>query len=203
VIKTLLHLYPDAVRIQDSKDGSLPLHKLVVHKSHWIHDGIRDVYLANKDAIRTGDFQGRLPLHRAAAANQAGGGPGGSVILQLMEECPETAAIADGSGRLALHYIAEFGETWEEEAEAVYRAHEPAIRVRAGAEQRLPIHLAAASPDARRSMLETLVEMHPRGARQADRTGKLPLHLACESGKRWSKGIGDYRSLSRCHSGDM
>jgi ankyrin repeat protein len=190
VIKTLLQLYPDAVRIQDSKDGSLPLHKMVVHKSHWIHDGIRDVYLANKEAISAGDFQGRLPLHRAAAANQAGGGPGGSIILQLMEECPETAAIADASGRLALHYMAEFGETWEEEAEAVYRAHESAIRVRAGAEQRLPIHLAAASPDARRSMLETLVEMHPRGARQADRTGKLPLHLACESGKLWSKGIG-------------
>lgn len=190
VIATLLELYPQAVHIKDSKDGSLPLHKMVVYKSHWIHDGIRDVYLANPEALRVGDFQGRLPLHRAAAANQCGGGPGGSIILQLMEESPGAAAIPDGSGRLALHCIAEFGETWEEEAEAVYRAHEEAIWLRAGEEQRLPIHLAAASPDARRSMLETLVEFHPRGARQTDRTGKLPLHLACESGRLWTKGIG-------------
>lgn len=190
VITTLLQLYPDAVRIRDSKDGSLPLHKMVVHKAHWIHDGIRDVFLAYRDAVLTGDFEGRLPLHRAAAAHQRGGGTGGSIILQLIEVSPEAAAVTDLSGRMALHYIAEFGEKWEEEAEAVYRAHEAAIRCRAGEDQRLPIHMAAASPDARRSMLETLVELHPRGVRQADRMGKLPLHLACESGKMWTKGVG-------------
>ena len=190
VITTLLHLYPDAVKIRDSKDGSLPLHCMVVHKAHWIHDGIRDVYLAYKDAALTGDFQGRLPLHRAAAAHQRGGGPGGSVILRLIEESAETATIADSSGRMALHYISEFGEKWEDDAEAVYRANEAAIRTRAGDDRRLPIHMAAASPDARRSMLETLVRLHPRGVRQADRIGKLPLHLACESGKMWTKGVG-------------
>ena len=49
--------------------------------------------------------------------------------------------------------------------------------------------MAAANPDARRSLMESLVELHPRGVSQADHLGKLPLHLACEAGKFWDKGV--------------
>ena len=31
--------------------------------------------------------------------------------------------------------------------------------------------------------------MHPRAAAVVDRTGKLPLHLACETGKEWADGL--------------
>jgi ankyrin repeat protein len=190
VVTALLELNPAAVQLADSAQGSLPLHIFVERKNHWVHDGIRDVYQAYPAALQQGDATGRLPLHRAAQANQHGSGPGGSVILELMEAWPQAAAQPDQSGRLALHYVAECGETWEDESEAIYRGHEAAVRVRAGPSARLPLHMAAASPDARRSLLEMLVELHPRGAMQTERTGKLPLHLACESGKLWDKGVG-------------
>lgn len=191
VVTTLLELNPVAVQFPDEAQGSLPLHILVERKHHWVHDGIRDVYQAYPPALKHGDSTGRLPLHRAAKANQHGGGVGGSIILELMEAWPQAAAQADQTGRLALHYVAEYGETWEEESEAIYRGHEAAVRSRAGPsyENRLPLHLAAASPDARRSLLETLVRLHPRGAMMTDRTGKLPLHIACDSGKLWDKGV--------------
>jgi ankyrin repeat protein len=191
VIKTLLQLYPKAVFIQDSLDGALPLHRMVVHKSHWIQDGIRDVFMANREAINVGDFQGRLPLHLAAAANQHSGGQGGSIILQLLNESPQAASVADKSGRLPLHYLAESFENWDDEAEALYRANESAVRARAGEYHRLPIHLAAASHDSGPIMIKKLVSLHPRGVFQADRAGKLALHIACECGKSWSNGVSE------------
>jgi ankyrin repeat protein len=191
VIKILLQLYPDAVFIQDSHDGALPLHRIVAHKSHWIHDGIRDIYVANREAINVGDFQGRLPLHLAAAANQHSGGQGGSIILQLLNESPHAASVADASGRLPLHYFAESSETWDEEGEALYHANESAVRTRAGEYHRLPVHLAAASNDSGPEIIKRLVALHPRGLMQADRTGKLALHIACESQKAWDKGVSE------------
>jgi ankyrin repeat protein len=41
----------------------------------------------------------------------------------------------------------------------------------------------------RRSLMKRLVELHPQGVSQADHLGKLPLHLACEAGKFWDKGV--------------
>jgi hypothetical protein len=85
VVVALLELNPAAVQVADSAQGSLPLHIFVERKHHWVHDGIRDVYQAYPAALQQGDAIGRLPLHRAAQANQHGGGPGGSIILELME----------------------------------------------------------------------------------------------------------------------
>jgi len=191
VVKNLLELYPEAVKHKNSSNGSLPMHKIVEneHKHHWIHDGIRDVFQAYPAALREVDAKGRLPLHRATAANKHGGGSAGSIILRLLEEWPQAAKKADHSGRLPLHYVAEHGEAWEEESEAIYQAYPEAARVRAGPSASLPLHMACAAPDSRRSMLETLVEIHPRALMQIDRNGKLPLHLLCESGKPWDRGV--------------
>eukprot|EP00548_Thalassiothrix_antarctica_P002176 CAMPEP_0194133582 /NCGR_PEP_ID=MMETSP0152-20130528/3693_1 /TAXON_ID=1049557 /ORGANISM="Thalassiothrix antarctica, Strain L6-D1" /LENGTH=787 /DNA_ID=CAMNT_0038828913 /DNA_START=21 /DNA_END=2382 /DNA_ORIENTATION=+ len=190
VVRSLLELNPSAAQLK-TKDGSLPMHKIVEneYKQHWIHDGIRDVYQAHPAALQNPDVNGRLPLHRAAAVNKHGGGAGGSIILQLIEEWPKAAAHVDNSGRLPLHYIAEHGEGWEVESESIYQANTLALRVRAGIAASLPLHLAAASPDSQNGMLKKLVELHPRGTMQTDRNGKLPFHLSCESGKDWDKGV--------------
>lgn len=191
VVTSLLELYPEAAKLKNSSDGSLPMHKMVEneHKQHWIHDGLRDVYQAYPAALNEVDAQGRLPLHRAAAANKHGGGVGGSIILQLIEEYPKAAKQTDNSGRLPLHYVAEHGEGWEEESEAIYQAHPAATSARAGPSASLPLHMACKAPDSRHGMLQKLVEFHPRATMQRDRNGKLPLHLLCESGKPWDQGV--------------
>jgi len=199
VITTLLELYPQAAQVADGIDGSLPLHRIVENerKVHWNYDGPRDLYRAYPLAARIADANGRLPLHRAAAAIAHHSGPasdnadGRSVVCNLVEEYPEAASQTDKSGRTPLHMIAESAEVWDEGVEAILNAHPAAARLRAGPElhNRLAIHLAAASPDARRSLIERLVELHPRGVSLVDHLGKLPLHLACEAGKKWDKGV--------------
>jgi ankyrin repeat protein len=199
VITTLLELYPQAAQVADGIDGSLPLHRIVENerKVHWNFDGPRDLYRAYPLAARIADANGRLPLHRAAAAIAHHSGPasentdGRSVVCSLVEEYPEAASQTDKSGRTPLHQIAESAEVWDEGVEAILNAHPPAPRLRAGPElhNRLAIHMAAASPDARRSLIERLVELHPRGVALADGLGKLPLHLACEAAKTWDKGV--------------
>mmetsp|Transcript_10878 Transcript_10878/g.15237 ORF Transcript_10878/g.15237 Transcript_10878/m.15237 type:complete len:314 (-) Transcript_10878:106-1047(-) len=111
--------------------------------------------------------------------------------MNLLQAYPQAASTPDATGRCVLHYVAEHGEVWDEEAQAILNAHPSATRHRAGPDlfRRLPIHMAAASPDARRSLIEELVQLHPQGVTQTDQVGKLPLHLACESGKVWDKGV--------------
>jgi ankyrin repeat protein len=46
--------------------------------------------------------------------------------------------------------------------------------------------MAAANCECHESLIQKLIQHHPRGAAQEDRNGMLPLHLACENGKDWS-----------------
>jgi len=198
VIRSLLALNPHAAQVADNLDGSLPLHLISENerKVNWLHDGVRDIFQAFPDAAQAKDQLGQTPLHRAAA-NIVHGHPSpqmtevGSIIQNLVIARPSTASIPDNAGLLPLHCIAQHFEGWDADAEAVLSAHKPAVRTRTGPEvqSRLPIHLAAASPDAMPDLVIRLVKEHPRGVAQADRDGKLPLHLACESGKSWDRGV--------------
>ena len=119
----------------------------------------------------------------------------GSIIQNLVTIYIEAASIADDSGRLPLHVIAKYGEGWTDDAESVLKANSGAAQVRAGrsrqgaAHARLPMHIAAAGPDAGPDLISRLVAAHPRGVSLPDGFGKLPLHLACESGKVWEEGV--------------
>ena len=192
VVNALLTMYPDAAKSIDSVDKSLPFHLVVGNKekAHWVHDGVRDIYQSYPHAIKCQDKRGRLPLHYAAASAHLGGGPGGSVILELLQEYPEAASHADECRLLPMHYYAENQSEWDEEAESLYGAHEAAVRARGGSQQRLPLHFAVATnaKNNKPCVVEKLVELNPRACSQADSTGKLPLHLACEAGKDWVCG---------------
>ena len=196
VITTLLRLYPDAAQMPDGIDGSHPLHRIVEnkHKQHWTVDGVNPLYMIFPGAVERPDNNGKLPLHRAAAAITGQESENDlatrSVICNMVEVYPVAASRADSAGCLPLHLIAKNGEVWNEEVDAVYEAHQAAVttRTRAECNNSLPIHLAAANPVARQSMIERLVELNPRGVSQSDRQGKLPFHLACEKGKDWIEG---------------
>jgi hypothetical protein len=114
-----------------------------------------------------------------------------SVMQQLVLAFPQAASHVDESGCLPLHLLAAHTETWNDDVQAVFDAHPAAVQTRAAQamDRRLPLHFAAANPDARDSLLARLVELHPRGASMVDASGKLPLHLVCEHGKAWEAGV--------------
>jgi ankyrin repeat protein len=189
-------------------------------KSHWVQDGLRDVCNAYPEATSCKDGFGRTPLHCAASSvghyarsTTAPSSPSAaprppspphhnaaersardveSVIQNLVLANREAASITDNTGRLPLHFIAEHGEEWNSDAECILEAHPAASRTRARAlaYNQLPLHMAASNPDARPSLIVHLVNANPRAASLFDATGRLPLHLACESGRNtWDRGI--------------
>jgi ankyrin repeat protein len=170
VITTLLQLYPQAAQVADGIDGSLPLHRIVENerKVHWNFDGARDLYRAYPLAARIADANGRLPLHRAAAAVAPHPGPasenadGGSIVCSLVEEYPEAASQTDKWGRLPLHYvIAECAEVWDEGVEAILNAH--------ACNRRCP----------HADVVEALIRAYPDALLQTEEKGMTPLHYAC------------------------
>jgi len=193
IIKHLLRAYPGAAEVVDGIEGSLPLHCIVEneHKRHWMHDGINAIYQANTNAVQSQDKKGKLPLHRAAAAIFH---PATSLdmltrstICNLVRVYPEGASVKDNQGCLPLHVVVSNAEVWGAEVEAIYMADPSAIQVRCGKEYQnsLVIHLAASNTQAKLSLIERLVKLNPKGLSQANREGKLPLHLACECDKDW------------------
>jgi ankyrin repeat protein len=194
IINHLLAMNPQAARSVDT-EGSTPLHRMAEnkHKANWHVDGARELYDANTDAARLVDMNGRLPLHRAARGITYFNGVDDEVavsrskICHLLEENGDGAHHADSFGCLALHIVAQHGKGWDVQTETLYNANQAAVRTRTGVKygNRLPLHLAASNPESEFSMVGRLVELNPRGASQADRKGRFPLHLACEVGLCW------------------
>ena len=156
-------------------------------------DGAKDIYISNAQAIRTPDFQGRMPLHRAANAFVPQGEASDettlsrSVLMNLLDLFQEASSHADNCGRLPLHYAVMNGTEWDVQLQSLYDAFPDAARARTGVKlgNMLPLHLAASNPSAEPSLIGKLLECHPRASSQATRDGKLPLHLACETGLSW------------------
>jgi ankyrin repeat protein len=194
VVNQLLSLNPDAAQAVDS-DGCLPLHRIVENKdkTDWTVDGVKELYETNTRAVQAVDLDGRLPIHRAATAVVHDPNISDetmltrSMICNLMEVHRDGACHADNFGCLPLHLIAQNGQVWDVQVQTLYDAFPAGARARTGVKRgnSLPLHLAAANPTAAFSLINRLVELHPRGASQSDRQGKLPLHLACETGLSW------------------
>lgn len=243
VLKRLLLFYPEAVKMKNPGDESLPLHYLCENESkqHWVHDGIRDVYDSYPEAVTITDVDGRTPLHRAATLHESSiffnpppppsimstptritsssrsyssgdatntnasssvrtgnsnfitsvEDPVGSIIQNILSSHPEVASIPDVSGKVLLHYIAECAESWDQNVQAIYDAYPEALSRRESVTRGLPLHLVASNLDAKTRLLQKIVEYHPRAASLVNGDGRLPLHLACETGKTWYSGLED------------
>lgn len=195
VLVSLLRLYREAAQVQDGIDGSLPLHRMVENQRKDWPNHVAILYHFYPRGVQIPDHHGKLPLHRAAAAPShyhhrvaPDDEEERSVIIQLVRSYPQAAGMADTTGGLPFHYACMHASAWDEHVEAIYNAHRSAVQVRSGHvwHDRLPIHLAAANHLARDSLIQRLIQLHPRGASQEDRLGKLPLHIACEEGKDWN-----------------
>lgn len=193
VLLTLLSQWREAAQIPDGIDESLPLHRMVENprKQDWSnHAAI--LYRFYPRAVQMPDANGKLPLHRAAAAiKHVEQEVEESVIVQLVRVFPQAAFHTDRSGCLPMHMVAAHATTWDRGVEAIFNINRNAVQHRAGPDchHQLPLHMAAASPAAGESLLLRLIQHHPRGVSMPDDQGKLPLHLACEVGKRWNHGV--------------
>mmetsp|Transcript_5812 Transcript_5812/g.12646 ORF Transcript_5812/g.12646 Transcript_5812/m.12646 type:complete len:851 (-) Transcript_5812:90-2642(-) len=209
-IAALYEANPDAVKAQDSR-GRTPLHRACTVIGHRPAIGVTVATVPGPAPTPTpGDTDNEetaaAPAGDAASANtdealtsasaatsSSTVGGIGSIVRNLVTLYPEAASVADDDGRLPLHVIAKCGEGWSDDAESVLAAHPAAAQIRAGrsapCHARLPIHMAAAGPDAGPELISRLVAAHPRSASMPDGLGKLPLHLACESGKAWEDGV--------------
>jgi ankyrin repeat protein len=194
VLTHLLELNPGAAVCVDSQ-GSTPLHCIAGNqcKSNWRVDGVEELYNAHPGAARSVDANGLLPLHRAASAITYHHGLDDAVIMarskivRLLQENGDASHHPDNFGCLPLHLVAKYGRSWDVQVQALYDANTAAVRARTGVKysNRLPLHFVAANIHSDFSLVSKLVELNPRGASQADRKGKLPLHLACEYGLSW------------------
>ena len=194
IINQLLALNPDAAMAVDST-GCLPLHRIAENKEkrYWTLDGAQEIFNANNRGVFAVDHKGRLPLHCAANVIAHRGeldedtAGSESIICKLLDANGDAASHPDDLGHLPLHILARHGQSWDYQMQAVCDAFRNAARCRAGvkAGNQLPLHLAASNRKAQPSLIGHLVNLHPRGASQANRGGKLPMHLACELGRSW------------------
>jgi hypothetical protein len=88
-----------------------------------------------------------------------------------------------------MHSIVDSAESWDSNVQAVYDAYPEALLRREKTSKSLPLHLVSSNVDAKPRLIQKLVEYHPRAASIMNGDGKLPLHLACESGKNWYGGM--------------
>ncbi len=110
----------------------------------------------------------------------------GSIIQNILFLHPEVASIRDSSGKTPFHSIAEYGEVWDRNVQAIYDAHTGALSMRDDTPLKsLPMHLVAANTHAKSSFVRKILECHPRTSSMVNGVGMLPLHLACGAGKRW------------------
>eukprot|EP00559_Dactyliosolen_fragilissimus_P008047 CAMPEP_0184870038 /NCGR_PEP_ID=MMETSP0580-20130426/36248_1 /TAXON_ID=1118495 /ORGANISM="Dactyliosolen fragilissimus" /LENGTH=579 /DNA_ID=CAMNT_0027371921 /DNA_START=945 /DNA_END=2684 /DNA_ORIENTATION=- len=215
VITKLLQLNPKAASFQNPCNGSLPLHILCdnEYKSHWISDGFKDVFDEYPEAATVVDSLKCTPLHRAAAAissrNSSRLAPtsspvanahninntvdaDGSIVINLINSFSQSASLADSTGRLPFHYVAELSEGWDNEAQQLLDAFPKVLHIRAGSNETssaLPIHLTATNPDDNGTLMQNIVQNNPRAASQTNADGYLPIHLSCEAGKPWERGM--------------
>lgn len=179
--------FPEATTCRDSF-GRTPLHCIASVVGQFAHSSRASppLHAHNVAGAPAGHAAFPPPADLAPAASDE------SLIQNLVESNSTAASMPDNSGRLPLHYIAEGAEDWTSDAQSILDAYPAAVQTRAGpsTHNQLPLHMATSSPDAQPSLIMKILNSNPRAASLVDGTGRLPLHLAVDSGRTsWDRGM--------------
>lgn len=182
--KDIYTAFPEAATSRDGF-GRTPLHCIAFSFGQYSHSATaRGMRIHNHTyAGLTADMIAPLVADVA---------PDESIIQKLVEANGTAASMPDNSGRLPLHYIAELADEWTPDAQSILDAYPAAVQTRSGpsTNNQLPLHMAASSPDARPSLIMSILNSNPRAASLVDGVGRLPLHLAVDSGRTaWDRGM--------------
>jgi len=194
VIINLIELYPEgATQIQN--DGKLPLHLIAQHAEEWNIE-CDAIYQAYPNAIKVPySTQKLLPLHIASISPDAKP----SIIQQLIQYYSQAISIPDMQGRLPIHLACDAGKTWENALSVLYAAYPYSLYMQCVTNQFTPLHYAAYSPNASNETITTLLNLDTelstknnttiKTTNLHDKYNRLPLHLACMSGKSYNNVI--------------
>ena len=175
-MKTILSLFPDAVRTPDEVKGWLPL-----HFAAW--------NCASAEAVRF-----LLDIHQPAVYSQTGRGQlpfllgmhnlRSEVLDELLEPNPDALDGCDRRGNSCAHYATRMCNP--DAAKKVISLH-PELATQKNFNEELPIHKALivfVQRDDKRQrwkqleLLRIILDENPETVSQADKDGNLPLHLA-------------------------
>lgn len=174
-IKTILSLYPEAVKIPDA-NGWLPL-----HWSAWNcmdSETLRFLLELYNAAIYSQTGRGQLPLLLSMHNKRI------DIIDDLLESNPDALEACDWQGNTAIHYAVEFNNP--QAALKIIQMH-PQLATMKNFKEEVPVHRLfehyVSKEDRRESwrqleLLRIILDENPETVSQKDIDGNLPLHLA-------------------------
>jgi ankyrin repeat protein len=174
-IKTILSLYPDAVKIPEEAKKWLPLHFAAYNCMS--QEAIRFLLDVHLPAIYAPTSRGQLPFLLAMHNNRA------EILDEILDPNPDALDGCDLKGNTAAHYAAR--NCNPEAAKRIIRLH-PEIAAMKNFNDELPIHKAFVfiNSENKRSrwrqleLLRILLDENPETVSPVDKDGNLPLHLA-------------------------
>jgi ankyrin repeat protein len=165
LVKRILQLAPDTIKLRCSTDSPLPLHAAIEAQASY---GVIKLLLnAYPEAARVQDAFLKLPLHLALKSKN-----NFSIIKILLEVYPEGVKVEDNIGSLPLHYA-----VWSsfDVVKLLLDTYPEGVKVR-GKEGNLPLHNAARYYNASYDVVKLLLDAYPKGVKVRDKKGNLPLH---------------------------
>ncbi len=174
-VKTILSLYPDAVKIPEETKHWLPLHFAAYNCMS--DDVIRFLIDIHRPSVYGNTRKGQLPFLLAMHNTRS------EVLDDILEGHSEALDSCDIKGNTALHYAARFCNP--EGAKKVI-AWNSEIATMKNFNDELPVHKAFVhiNRDNKQKrwrqleLLRIILDENPETVSQADKEGNLPLHLA-------------------------
>lgn len=169
VLHQLLLYYPQAAKIKNPADASLPLHYLCANESkqQWVHDGIKVIYNAYPDAATLQDVGGRTPLHRAATLHD-------SSVLFIP---PLQSFSGSGSGTTTPTKVLSSTRSYSS-VDAIASSSITSAR-----------NSISSVEDPAESIIQNILSIHPDVASIPDFCGKLPMHSIAEYAENWDLNV--------------
>ena len=174
-IKTILSLYPEALRIAEEKKGWLPLHFAAWNCTSA--ELIRFLLDVHQPAVFSQTSRGQLPFLLAMHNRRT------EILDELLSANPDAIDGCDRKGNTCVHYAAKMCNP-----DAAKRVIEisPELATVKNFHGELPIHKAFVhirSDDKRQrwkqlELLRIILDENPETVSQTDKDGNLPLHLA-------------------------
>lgn len=190
MVEKMLHKNPLLVEEKDPGTGELPLHKIVERASPWalLIDMVLTLY---PKAVVHKDFEGALPIHHAAKADNV------TALDIIYESYKNGVRDVDSSGRLPIHVAATHGSI---EAIKYLTMKAPDTVVIPGSDSggSLPLHLACkyySSVGVITALMRSSLQFSLAGA--TDENGELPLHLLLRGGA--AVDVSAVKTVLTCH----
>jgi ankyrin repeat protein len=204
LIELLIEAYPAGIKARDAEDR-LPLHSAVAYPMTSF-ENVQAVIKAYPEAVDVQDEDESLPIHIAA---WGGDTPQALPVIKLLhEQRPSNLDITDGDSETVLSLMAKYGRTTVEALQYILDLDPKALaRHRDEMEGNAMLHFAVQSSRLNKNTIYLpVLKSYPEAAKQINRVGKLPLHMAlrdcCSSPEAIQALLSAYPQAAKSLDGD-